>query len=395
MLGVNPEIQFMVLGDNGVLFHPDCNRLWVLNPIAATIWCLLPECSNEQYLYEQLIIRYGIDRGRAENDAAGCLAYLEQEGLLEGGTPSTLPERYNPLNIELEAVKWQEPETWTFETYFHTPGCIIHFVSSDMQFGEQFAGHLSHMQCTSVQAEIDARIALVRDTGKTTWSVFLGAKRYVSDVADDYVLPYLFSLLFVCVTKGLDRYFLLHGAVLEREGRTLILPGVAKSGKTTLTALLAAEGWKFYSDELVVLDTSTEGVFPSPLPMSIKPGSVDVLQDYYPWLKGEKIWDRADGQQVRYIVPPQSSLPDSLDKQVQPSVFIFPQYTPEGGTRLEKMSEVEALQRLAATGSSNRPLRAEDVQAMISLVERCPVFFLKFDDAAEATELIKVAVDSL
>jgi hypothetical protein len=137
------------------------------------------------------------------------------------------------------------------------------------------------------------------------------------------------------------------------------------------------------------------GVAPFPLPMSIKPGSVEVLRPHYPELESARLWNRVDGQQVRYLLPPASALPGSPDMQALPSVLIFPRYTPQGGTRLEQIGKVAALQRLAVTGSSNRTLRAADIKAMIDLVERCPAYALVFDDAEEAVKVMSSRILSL
>lgn len=394
MIGVSPDIQFFTFGDNGVLFHPGVNRLWVLNPVAATIWCLLPEYSGKDEMIVYLAGRFGIDQARVAKDVARCLAYFKGEGLLAGGRP-VVPEPGHRLDIDQGGSCWEGPEVLEFEAVIRVPGATVLFRSDNLRLGEDFMAVLRHLQRTGNPGYIDARIDLVRDKKGTAWSVFLDGRLYVSGVADNAVLPHLYSLLYVCATRGLEEYFLLHGAVLVQRDAVLVLPGVARSGKTTLSALLAGLGWQFFSDELVVLDVDSGGVAPFPLPMSIKPGSVGVLRPHYPELGSARLWDRVDGQQVRYLLPPASALPGSPDVQALPSVLVFPKYTPHGGVRLEEIEKVAALQRLAVTGSSNRTLRAADIKAMIDLVERCPAYALVYDDAEEAVRVLSSGVSSL
>lgn len=394
MSGANSDIQFYIFGGHGVLFHPATGKLWVLNPVAATIWCLLPEYRDADGLSASLAERFGIGLEQAGDDVESCLAYFAREGLLAGGQPAGRL-RDNLLDIRLEDTEWREPAAWALESFLRVPGAAIRFTSEDRQLGKQFMGVLHHLEGDECLSGVDARIALVRGKTGEGWSVFLDGKRYVSGVADNAVLPHLYFLLFVCATRGLEEYFLLHGAVLVKSDAVLVLPGVARSGKTTLTAILAAAGWGYFSDELVVLDVDSGGVVPFPLPMSIKPGSVEVLRPHYPELESARLWNRADGQQVRYLLPPASALPGSPDMQALPSMLVFPKYTPHGGVRLEEIEKVEALQRLAVTGSSNRTLRAADIKAMIDLVERCPAYVLVFDDAEEAVRVISSGVSSL
>ncbi|MCL7488972.1 MAG: hypothetical protein M8357_12460 [Desulfobulbaceae bacterium] len=387
MSGVNPDIHFYIFGDNGVLFHPGVNRLWVLNPVAATIWCLLPENCDANGLQVELAHRFGISAVQAGCDVESCLDYFEREGLLAGGQPAQ-PDLENTLDLHLDDIGWQEPPDWVFETVLRAPGATVRLCSEDRKLGERFAATVQHLQDSPCVAGVQATIALVHEQPAGGWSVYLDGRRYASGVAENSVLPYIYSLFFVSASRGLDRYFLLHGAALAKNNGALLLPGVAGSGKTTLALLLAEQGWQLYSDELVVMDVDSGRVMPFPMPVSIKPGSVPILAPCYPELTTARVWERGDGQLVRYLAPAGNMLPASLEDRALPFALIFPTYTPQKGTCLQEIGKVEALQRLAATGSSNRGLRAGDVEAMIALAKRCPAYTLVFDDAGEAVRRI-------
>jgi HprK-related kinase A len=47
-----------------------------------------------------------------------------------------------------------------------------------------------------------------------------------------------------CVAGHAHHYLMLHAAVLERNGRALVLPGDPGAGKSTLTAALMLSGWR-------------------------------------------------------------------------------------------------------------------------------------------------------
>jgi predicted ATPase len=46
---------------------------------------------------------------------------------------------------------------------------------------------------------------------------------------------------------------MLHAAVVEKNGKALILPALPGSGKSTLSAALAMNGWRFLSDEFTMI----------------------------------------------------------------------------------------------------------------------------------------------
>jgi hypothetical protein len=57
----------------------------------------------------------------------------------------------------------------------------------------------------------------------------------------------------------------LHSAVLDREGKGLLLVGGSRSGKTTLALELVDRGWTCFSDEVALLGDDVVKSFPMPL----------------------------------------------------------------------------------------------------------------------------------
>jgi hypothetical protein len=169
----------------------------------------------------------------------------------------------------------------------------------------------------------------------------------------------------------------------------VLFPAEAGSGKTTLAAALAARGWRFFSDELAVLDIGDLSVAPFPMPMSIKPGSVQALGRYYPGLASGALYHRADGKHVRYLSPPPESLKGVGNSASHIDIIVYPIYREGSKTRLAPLTKIDALQRLAATGSSDRKFLSADIEAMLALVERTPCFELVFSNLEEALELLE------
>ena len=80
----------------------------------------------------------------------------------------------------------------------------------------------------------------------------------------------------VSIRKCVWRAFI-HGAALVRNGSSLALSGPSGSGKSTLAAGLLARGFAYLADDIVALSEPDGVIMPWPLPLSIKPGSVDIL----------------------------------------------------------------------------------------------------------------------
>ena len=138
-----------------------------------------------------------------------------------------------------------------------------------------------------------------------------------------------------------QRYLIsLHAGSVEKNGKVVIMPAVAESGKTTLTATLVHHGFKLFSDEVTSLDH--EGfVHPLPFCMNIKEGSWSVLAPMYPHLSERDIHKRFDGQSIRFLPP------ENMHKGRQKaSYIIFPKYTPGAKTSLTPLSAKEALSKI-------------------------------------------------
>ena len=138
-----------------------------------------------------------------------------------------------------------------------------------------------------------------------------------------------------------------------------------------------------------MIDVEDGTVSPIPLPMSIKPGSMKVLERYYPGLAALPVHFRNDGKTVRYLSPSLNLFPVSVDGSAAVSALIFPMHTDGTPDRLDSIDKMEALQRLASTGSSNRVFTDRDLACMIDLVESRPCYELVYQELDQAVVLIK------
>ena len=146
-------------------------------------------------------------------------------------------------------------------------------------------------------------------------------------------------------TYQAQRYLIsMHAGSVEKNGNVMVMPAVAESGKTTLTASLVHSGFNLFSDEVTSLDY--EGyVHPIPFCMNIKEGSWKVLSPMYPSLDHSGVHSRYDGQNIRFLPP--VNLHNGRQKA---SHIIFPKYKPNAKTTLTQISANEALSRVKEAG---------------------------------------------
>jgi hypothetical protein len=270
-----------------------------------------------------------------------------------------------------------------------TPQLAVEFRCQDLPLGTEFTALFAHLKGRSAPAAAVrlAVLADVRSAGR--WEIHLDGRLFIDGLARDEVLPHLFTLIFVKGSEALQSFLLFHAAVVGGREQALILPAEAGSGKSTLVAALAARGHRFYTDELAVLDPSTLKLLPMAMPMTIKPGSVAILERYYPGLAAKAVHQRADGQKVRYLAPPAAAITALNGAEVASEAIVFPLYQAGAKTSLIALDKVSALERLVRTGSSDRELLATDVEALIDLVEGRPCYALEYADLDEVVALLE------
>ena len=185
-------------------------------------------------------------------------------------------------------------------------------------------------------------------------------------------------------TYQAQRYLIsLHAASVEKNGKVIIMPAVAESGKTTLTATLLHHGFKLFSDESTSLDHDGY-VHPLPFCMNIKEGSWNVLSETYPHLSERDIHSRFDGQSIRFLPP------ENMHKGRQKaSHIIFPKYTPGAKTSLVPISAREALLKInKASYQVQHNMDENKFELILKNLISLPKYTLEYSDLDEAVTTI-------
>jgi hypothetical protein len=181
---------------------------------------------------------------------------------------------------------------------------------------------------------------------------------------------------------------LLHsGALASPRGEVIVVHGESGSGKTTLTAALAATGLAYLTDETVCLDPQTLQVEPFRKPLTVKPGSQQVLEQLRPPA------DRIDPTSGNWQVDPAAlealGAVDPPAAPLFPTLIVFPDHDPEQqGVELQPVSRARAAFVLGEQSSALWAVQPRPLAALQRLVDTAPAYRATYASAFDAASVI-------
>lgn len=196
-----------------------------------------------------------------------------------------------------------------------------------------------------------------------------------------------------CISGYSHQYLIIHAAVVEQNGKALILPGSPGSGKSTLCAALINKGWRLLSDELTLVDCLTGNIVPVPRPVSLKNESIPLIANTFPDNEfSPTVHDTLKGS-VGLMKPPSDAVARA-DEIALPYLVIFPKYQAESTLSLTALPKAEAFMKLADLSFNYSVLGKQGFEVMGDLIERCRVFDFVYDgDFNQASTLFSQLLD--
>jgi HprK-related kinase A len=179
----------------------------------------------------------------------------------------------------------------------------------------------------------------------------------------------------------------LHAAVLERDGRALILPAPSASGKSTLCAALAWRGWRLFSDEMAIFDFDSGDLRSNPRPVSLKNAAIDVVRAIEPRASISRTYRGTPKGDVAYMRPPPEAVARAQDT-ASPSLVVTPQYVAGAPTEVVRLHGREAFELLTANSVNYATMLRWGFDRIVGMVERCIVCRMTYSDLDAATEAL-------
>lgn len=189
-----------------------------------------------------------------------------------------------------------------------------------------------------------------------------------------------------CVTSHAHDRLMLHAAVLERDGRALILPGDPGAGKSTLTAALMLSGWRLLSDEIALIGLEDGLLRGLARPISLKNASIDIIRRFHAdALLGETARDTHKGT-VAHLRPTPASVA-AVERPAGARWIVFPRWQAGAEARLTPHSKSAAFLHLASHAFNYSLLGAAGFDRVGALMDACDCWDFRYSRLPDAIRL--------
>jgi HprK-related kinase A len=208
----------------------------------------------------------------------------------------------------------------------------------------------------------------------------------------DHAFPHFeWGLNWLIATQA-HQYLMFHSAVLERDGRALLLPATPGSGKSTLCAALMLRGWRLLSDEFGLLRPETGMLEPIPRPIPLKNESINVIGAYSDDVFVGPVFPNTRKGDVAHVRPSEQSLLHAHEF-ARPAWVVFPQYKRDADDALRAFAKGRAFLKLSGNSFNYRLQGARGFEAVADVIDSCSTWYLEFSDLDKAVALLETLLE--
>ena len=207
------------------------------------------------------------------------------------------------------------------------------------------------------------------------------------DMPIAHALPVLEWGLNLVIALRSHCFLMLHAAVLERNGRSILLPAAPGYGKTTLCAAMAHRGWRLLSDEFGLVRPDTCDLIAIPRPMALKNESIEIFRAFAPDAYiGPEVSGTRKGRVAHVKVPADCVRRQSISAPA--AMIVFPRWVEKAETVIEKIGKAEGFMLLATNAFNYELLGESGFRTVGELVDGADCYTLVYSDLADATSLL-------
>lgn len=186
-----------------------------------------------------------------------------------------------------------------------------------------------------------------------------------------------------CVAAHSHQYLIIHAAVIEKQGRAVILPAPPGAGKSTLCAGLISRGWRLLSDELGLYDMESGLIQGMSRPVNLKNASIDIIRRFAPQaMMTQPVHDTSKGS-IGLMRPPADSVRRAAEP-ARPAWIVLPNFAAGAAPCMEDHSRAHTFMLLAEQSFNYEVHGLRGFQEIGRLVDQCNCLRFTYSDLNDA-----------
>jgi len=189
-----------------------------------------------------------------------------------------------------------------------------------------------------------------------------------------------------CVSVHMNQYLKLHAAVLEKNGKALVMPAAPGAGKSTLCAALSLRGWRLLSDEHALVSLKGSKLIPLCRPISLKNKSIEVIKQFDSSVVLGPLCEDTHKGTVVHMKPDLRSVAQD-NQSVKPGWMVFPKYIAGAESRLTERIKETALLKAGEQSFNYSLLGAKGFDVMSNLIEASDCYNFSYSNLDEAVAI--------
>lgn len=342
------------VGGKVVLFDEVAQQIFQQNDSAAAIWAVLCE--------ERTMARAASALARADDEYEAVLGYVREA-----------VGQWLRMGLFLPDLERAEPRH-RIGLQWVGRGLTLNLfggMDADMvrSIFREFVGGQLPMQTLNIR-EIAGLVFISDDQGRTCAR------------APDEWIPEVKARVTAALLSGIEPGFLVHAALLSRNGEGVLVCGAPGAGKSTLSLSLLAAGFSYHADDVVWMKDDGEALG-APFAPALKAGTWPLLEEMNVSIDTSPAYRRADGQTVRYL------LANARHEPVRIGAILLLSRQESGEPRIEPVEPIAVLTAILESAYSGRgALSPSSLRRLAMCVESARVGRLRFSDWRDGVRLV-------
>jgi hypothetical protein len=382
MQRILPSPTVRRLGCEGglLLFDLRSSRLYAYNDTARQVWELIGRNRLAEQLVSEFAGAWGVPPLRVSDDVLAILDEWATSGLLLGDGDGVQSIGATPCVV----IDWNRlpPPHWQAKWTSLLRGKAIEF-AIESGVGSTIVQMFRPSEEPGLS--IDVGFELRKAPEDQVVLLENGVERIrTSDSAQ--LTGALFQAVLERVHGDPMWLALLHGGAVARGGSAVGICGVSGSGKSTLIAALFGRGFDYLADDMIALSAPNGAIVPLPVPISVKPGSLKVLQELHPALSDTSPY-QTKGVEARLLWPS----PDAWEQGPVPMRrLVFPRFVEGAVAEAIRISSFEAVERLLKERIwLGDPMTESKVVAFLDFLNGVPAFAITYGSTEDGVRLVE------